>query len=139
MAYGSVENRMSSAGMPIGAVIAYAGDIDSIPPGWHICDGTEGTPDLRGRFVLGQSSRYRYGTSGGEATHKLTTNEMPSHKHTIYSLTGDGSYHSMPTSDGRSNTTKNTLGSNTCSNTGGNQPHNNMPPYYVLYYIMRIT
>lgn len=135
MAYGSVENRMSSAGMPIGAVIAYAGDIDSIPPGWHICDGTEGTPDLRGRFVLGQSDAYVYGSEGGEATHRLTVNEMPSHSHqlAIQSKTGNtGDLIAITRGAYR-------LDSLGMSSTGGSQPHNNMPPYYVLYYIMRIA
>ena len=126
---------MSSAGMPVGAVIAYAGDINSIPPGWHICDGTEGTPDLRGRFVLGQSDAYVYGSEGGEATHRLTVNEMPSHSHqlAITSRTGTtGDIIAITRGEYRFDS----LG---MSSTGDNQPHNNMPPYYVLYYIMRIA
>lgn len=44
---------------------------------WHICDGTNGTVDLRGRFVLGASSTYAVGSTGGEASHTLSVAELP--------------------------------------------------------------
>lgn len=103
----------------------------SIPEGWLICDGTKGTPDLRGRFVLmGQDSAYPVLATGGAATHTLTVAEMPAHGHegaapgAIGVSFGSNSLNSYPTPRGRS------------LDTGGNQPHNNMPPYYTLIYIM---
>lgn len=39
--------------MPIGTILVYAGDLDKLPSGWYLCDGTNGTPDLRGRFLEG--------------------------------------------------------------------------------------
>ena len=39
--------------LPIGTIIAYNGPLSAIPVGWHLCDGTDGTPDLRGRFLEG--------------------------------------------------------------------------------------
>lgn len=39
--------------MPIGTILAYIGDLSKIPKGWYLCDGTHGTPDLRGRFLEG--------------------------------------------------------------------------------------
>ena len=43
---------------------------------WHICDGTNGTPDLRDRFIVGSGSSYDVGDKGGEAKHALTTSEL---------------------------------------------------------------
>ena len=41
---------------PIGSIIAYSGLLGSIPSNWHICDGTDGTPDLRDRFLMGTAN-----------------------------------------------------------------------------------
>lgn len=43
-------------GLPVGTILAYAGDIDNIPDGWHLCDGKDNTPDLRDRFLMGWGS-----------------------------------------------------------------------------------
>lgn len=40
-------------GIPIGTIVAYNGDLTKIPKNWHLCDGTDGTPDLTGRFLQG--------------------------------------------------------------------------------------
>lgn len=68
-------------GIPKGGVIMWSGAVNQIPAGWALCDGTNGTPDLRDRFIVGAGSGYAVGASGGEATHVLTVNEMPSHTH----------------------------------------------------------
>ena len=41
---------------PVGTIIPYAGDLSKIPYGWHVCDGTNGTPDLSDRFLEGTTS-----------------------------------------------------------------------------------
>ena len=41
---------------PVGTIIPYAGDLSKIPYGWHLCDGTNGTPDLSGRFLEGTTT-----------------------------------------------------------------------------------
>ena len=41
---------------PVGTIIPYAGDLSKIPYGWHVCDGTNGTPDLSGRFLEGTTT-----------------------------------------------------------------------------------
>ena len=45
-------NRLSAQNFK-GMIVAYSGDVSGIPVGWALCDGTNGTPDLRGRFVFG--------------------------------------------------------------------------------------
>ncbi len=61
----------------------WSGSSSNIPSGWLLCNGSNGTPDLRDRFIVGAGSSYGVGNIGGEATHALTTAEMPSHNHTF--------------------------------------------------------
>ena len=78
--------------VPSGIICMWSGESTAIPNGWHLCDGSSGTPDLRDRFIVGAGSTYKVKDTGGEATHKLTTNEIPSHNHgftgTSHSHTG---------------------------------------------------
>ena len=119
----------TAGGFPAGGIIIWSGAVNNIPSGWALCDGTNGTPDLRSRFVLGAGGSYSVGATGGEATHKLTISEMPSHTHsyTYWAGNGGGNGHTYGSAY-----TRNT------SSTGGDQPHNNMPPYYALCYIMKL-
>ena len=97
------------ARMPTGGIIMWSGSIASIPSGWNLCDGTNGTPDLRDRFVVGAGSAYAVAATGGSTssttssngahTHTgstgstaLTTEQLPSHTHT--GTTDDGGAHS---------------------------------------------
>ena len=90
---------------------------------------------IQGKFLLGSSSSYKVGATGGEATHKLTINEMPSHSHTISEGNGSpGSQWSLNAVQyGGRNTTMVT------NNTGGGRAHNNMPPYEVVDIWKRIA
>ena len=67
-----------------GTVVMWSGAITSIPTGYVLCDGTNGTPDLRDKFIVGAStnSKYRIGNVGGNDTIVLTTDQLPSHSHT---------------------------------------------------------
>lgn len=85
---------------------------------------------LKDRFLLGAGDTYQVGNTGGEAAHTLTIQEMPSHNHTVR-----GSGYSANVGGGSSNYGVDTV---TSSSTGGNQPHNNMPPYLVVYMWQRI-
>ena len=66
-----------------GTIIAYTGELDSIPPNWSICDGSNGTPDLRDRFIIGAGTNYKKGSTGGKETHSLTIDELPNHSHSM--------------------------------------------------------
>ena len=50
--------------------------------GWALCNGQNGTPDLRDRFIMGADSVDEIGLVGGEETHMIKPNELPKHKHT---------------------------------------------------------
>ena len=138
----SVESTSSS--VPQGSIIPWYGSSGNIPNGFALCDGKNGTPDLRDRFLVGAGNLYTLGNTGGENSHQLTVAEMPSHQHD----SGWGEHPSYGTPFGRSNYL---LGSRMGSGksdwdnagwltslTGGNQPHENRPPYYALYYIMKL-
>jgi len=68
--------------LPVGSVIMWFGTVGNIPAGWQVCDGTNGTPDLRDRFVVGAGSTYALGNTGGANTVTLNTTQIPSHTHT---------------------------------------------------------
>lgn len=144
--------------LPKFSVTMYSGTVVSIPPGWLLCDGRTETingvsvtaPNLSGRFVLsyGQGpldfENLTVGATGGAQNHTLTEGEMPSHSHSsntnaptlgLAQRTGNNTIVSSDSSGGELdlvNAANLSLG-----NTGGGLPHNNMPPYYVLSYIMK--
>jgi hypothetical protein len=69
--------------VPTGAILMWSGSIATIPSGWLICDGTNGTPDLRSRFIVGAGSTYAVNATGGSADATLV-----SHTHTFSGNTG---------------------------------------------------
>ena len=57
----------------------WAGLLVNIPTGWALCDGQNGTPDLRDRFIKGAASGADPGATGGAATHGHTTTQPADH------------------------------------------------------------
>lgn len=77
---------LSSAYMfPQGSICMWSGV--TVPAGWYLCDGTNGTPDLRNRFIVGSGNGYNIGATGGSNTVTLQTTDIPIHSHTL-SLSG---------------------------------------------------
>ncbi|MGY6704711.1 hypothetical protein [Roseinatronobacter sp.] len=141
--------------VPSGGIIMWSGLIATIPEGWFLCDGDNGTPDLRDRFVVGAGGDYGVDDTGGEAEVTLTPEQMPLHGHT--GSTNNTGAHVHPTTGFRTlaggtwfGGTGGNMGqaSGTGSagahahsldidNAGGDEAHNNLPPYYALAYIMK--
>jgi microcystin-dependent protein len=143
--------------LPAGIIMAFGGNTTtsatSAPPGWWLCDGSlvtntssslynTNTPDLRGRFILGSGSgggnigsnntSTAVGYTSGEVTHILQTTEMPTHLHSGLKINSLGGYTEMH--EGGDFTYDNNGQTGTA---GGSGAHNNMPPYYILTYIMK--
>jgi len=149
------------SGFPSGGIIIWSGSSASIPSGWLLCDGSNSTPDLRNRFVVGATSTYAVGATGGSANAIVV-----SHTHTATvattSLTGTitnqytaGNTHGGTTGvfsqtdiqvDGDGGETR--AGRNisfdgshnhtaTISTEGSSGTNANLPPYYALCYIMK--
>jgi microcystin-dependent protein len=73
--------------VPSGVITLWSGSIAAIPSGWVLCNGTNSTPDLRDRFVVGAGSTYAVNATGGANTVTLDATMIPSHTHTV-SATG---------------------------------------------------
>lgn len=73
----ATHTHLSNGYVPVGGIILWSGTVASIPTNWALCNGSNGTPDLRDRFVVGAGSTYTAGTSGGS----LTTATGGSHDH----------------------------------------------------------
>ena len=134
-----------------GMIIMWSGSASTIPEGWLLCNGQNGTPDLRDRFIIGAGGSYAVYAKGGATTATLSGNtgsttltisQIPSHTHNVYvyrkaSLNGDdqsspqspASYYSPVPTDAA----------------GGGQAHAHslsgtvsvIPPYYALCFIMK--
>jgi microcystin-dependent protein len=87
--------------VPVGTILMWSGSVASIPAGWSLCDGSNGTPDLRGRFVIGAGGSYAVGASGGASSVALTTTHLPAHTHGVndpghtHGVTDPGHTHSV--------------------------------------------
>lgn len=131
-----------------GIICMWSGSSGTIPTGWYLCDGTNGTPDLRNKFIVGATSTYAVGATGGSADATLV-----SHTHTA-TVTDPGHFHNLPgsTSSGGINQTQigvnstsinatsssKTTGITVSNSTEGSSATNaNLPPYYALCYIMK--
>ena len=63
--YGIVNSAPVANPIPTGSIIMWSGSIGAIPSGYYLCDGNNGTPDLRDRFVVGSGNSYAVGNTGG--------------------------------------------------------------------------
>jgi microcystin-dependent protein len=93
-------------GLVAGIICMWSGSTASVPSGWHLCDGTGGTPDLRDRFIVGAGNSYAPGAVGGANSVTLTQAQMPVHQHAVSLATdSQGSHaHSGSTSSNGAHT-----------------------------------
>ncbi len=140
----------ATAAFPSGGIIIWSGSSAAIPSGWYLCDGTNSTPDLRNRFVVGATDTYAVGATGGSAdaivvahTHTATSSVTdPGHNHST-GLRSPGNTAADGAGDGKcvtGSTGTSTTGisvATTIANTGVSGTNANLPPYYALCYIMK--
>lgn len=79
--------------VPIGGIIMWSGSITSIPAGWVLCNGTNGTPDLRNRMVIGAGSTYAVAATGGATTVVLAEANLPAHTHSFSATSSSNGAH----------------------------------------------
>jgi microcystin-dependent protein len=134
-----------SAGIPSGGIIIWSGSSSAIPSGWYLCNGSNSTPDLRNRFVVGAGSTYSVAATGGSAdaitvSHTHTVSD-PGHRHNILMSSANNTLNSTPS---KLSTTQNQTGNTETATTGisidsagASGTNANLPPYYALCYIMK--
>lgn len=137
-----IDNRL-----PRGIISMWHGQVDQIPPDWALCDGQNGTPDLRDRFILGWGKKM-INQKGGQEQVTLNVDQMPVHTHpgdvTIITseplYTNNKIYHAWNSNQQFSSSSHNVshTGDVQLNNAGKGKAHNNMPPYYVLAFIMKL-
>ena len=142
---------LATVGVPSGIITMWSGAVTAIPPGWLLCDGENGTPDLRDRFLVGAGNTYAAGDTGGAdavtptgtaTATTLTIAQMPTHGHqSISANTG-----TVVVVGGAMAGSAVMSISQSSQNIGGGWSHDHgltidaidtRPPYYALAYIMK--
>jgi hypothetical protein len=154
---GSADGGKYIGNVPVGGIIMWSGAIASIGSGalanWRLCDGTNGTPDLRGRFVIGAGGSYSVAQTGGASTVSIAhthginiaSYEESSHTHPLYALSwfSAASGSSIYTFNNQDPTTAaGTAHSHAVVGTSGPASTTQvdiMNPYLALGFIMRIA
>ena len=139
--------------VPSGCILLWSGSTGSIPSGFVLCDGTNGTPDLRNSFIVGAGNSYTVGQTGGSAdaivvshTHTATSTVTdPQHSHGVHAGAGtQGSSSTDMVNNANLNLTSLTSNASTGitvatsnASTGTSGTNANLPPYYALAYIQK--
>jgi len=79
----------TSGVVPVGGIIMWSGAFASLPDNWHLCDGTDGTPNLTDRFILGTNTEGELATIGGTKKHRhnLIAADTPAGTATVVAIT----------------------------------------------------
>ena len=116
---------------PVGAIYLSVNDVDPS----SLFGGT--WERIGGSFLLGADTTYAAGSTGGEAAHTLTVDEMPRHNHEIDNLNASGS--ATPFMTVQAQDKKGFGGNVQTMYAGGSRAHNNMPPYLAVYMWQRVS
>jgi hypothetical protein len=123
--------------VPQGAIILWSGSVTNVPAGYGLCDGTQGTPDLRGQFVIGAGGTYAPNAIGGSAT----TGFGGTHTHTENTAQASLTVSNLAVAAGSGATVVSgvtTNGHTHTINQVGDHTHTCLPPYLALAYIMKL-
>jgi len=148
----SVQDQLDDKGVPVGGIIMFSGTLTNLSANWALCDGSNGTPDLGDKFVLGAQNQGEISDTGGSAdaivvthTHTGATDSDGEHTHTVAVGVGaniPGEYYENPVvTTGPTTTSSNGAHTHdiTMDSTGSSGTNANLPPYYKLAYIMRVS
>lgn len=154
---------VEASSIPQGTILSWFGQLANIPSGFAVCDGKNGTPDLRNRFIVGAGDQYKLSDIGGSSSVLLSEANIANHRHLMfvpgYRTLGKGWFYQSLT-----NSTYVSVGGNSSggeceekynmvsagssqvpsigltgyAGTSSPKPFDNRPPYYSLYYIMKL-
>lgn len=145
-----VLESLKGGGVPVGAVMLWKGSYATIPDGYQLADGTNGTPDLRGKFLMGIASTEGDDNlleTGGDSSHTNTLGTLSTssaHTHTVYMNSSSAGFgaNSGATAVSAANhnhgwsATTGSAGDHTHTGTYAASEH--LPPYTKYYWIARI-
>lgn len=153
---------------PTSHILIWSGDVSNIPAGWQLCDGTNGTPNLLDRFIMGTpDSGTDSGTNNGTDSYTLSESQLPSHSHSASTNTTGGHNHTVGTVNYYSKIISDKIDNNMeeeqssidditypyrstggagghnhsvdgVNSAGGNSSIDNRPSYYELAFIQRV-
>lgn len=117
----------TNASLPSGIILMWSGTINTIPIGWALCDGNNGTPNLLDRFVISvPNASTNPGATGGNSSYTLVTNQMPAHTHVATGSTSTTGNHSHTGSTNTAGAHTHTMpGYHLSNNPGGSIPFYN--------------
>lgn len=137
--------------IPTGIITKWSGSVASIPAGWYLCNGANGTVNLVDRFIIGAGSSYAVGATGGNKNAVVI-----SHSHSAWTDTQGNHNHSFPGGGsnyvgGQQPTGSGTVQGYVSTSYAGSHAHNvgvstngedgtnkNLPPYYALCFIQKV-
>ena len=136
--------------VPAGGIIMWSGAIGSIPSGWALCDGNNGTPDLTNKFVIGAGNSYAVDATGGSKDAVVVSHSHgisdPGHDHDIrYTNSGSGDGYIEESGTGEAPNSPDTVSIQsattgiTINSEGVSGTDKNLPPYLALAYIMKLA
>lgn len=157
---------VEASSIPQGTILSWFGQLANIPSGFAVCDGKNGTPDLRNRFIVGAGDAYKLSDIGGEDAVKLEPSQTSSHYHTFGYHNSNNNGYFITTASKKVNADRpagtypakwngsggggwygwdgsgwaggqNLVTSLTVA-TEAQKPHENRPPFYALHYIMKL-
>jgi len=116
---------ITAIGVPVGVIVFFKGALTAIPSGWHLCDGTAGTDDLRDKMIICAGNTYAVDDSGGATTHSHADNlSVDDNSDEIRVAAGEETYVQEP--------------SHGHDLSGGVTDGVNMPPYIAKGFIQKL-
>lgn len=124
---------------PLTLIRLYTGLTADIPSGWQLADGTNGTPDMRDKFIVGAGNLYSQGSTGGSTT--IVANNLPAHTHSYNDKDTTYTANTVAVQSGTGTTVVQSItagGGDTSRVTGNNTTTAAafLPPYYAVAYII---
>ena len=149
-----IDSSGNASAFVTGMIILWYGDTSNIPGGWVLCNGQNGTPDLRDRFVIGAGNNFNPGDTGGSNSVTLSEANLPSHRHFVVSNALGGQNRTNSNVSANNQVRKGTGAGNLyesynlastgsdaaagrSSAVGSGTPFDNKPNYHALCYIMK--